>query len=147
MGIQDSTKQDLLIHALEEDGIELIDKGNHYKLLCPFHDDNNPSCVIYKDSEYYQCYACGEKGDVFNYLWHARKMNYTEAVKYFNLSHTKRKEIKRKPTLIEQIVLEERSGVNVKEKYGATLINHLLMEELKRLAYAEDQDKNENRTT
>jgi DNA primase len=127
-------KQQLLIHVLEEDGIELIDKGNHYKLLCPFHDDNNPSCVVYKDSEYYQCYACGEKGDVFNYLWHARKMSYKQALQRYGVGHQIRAVIKRQPSLIEHIVSEEGQGVNVIAKYGASLINTLLIQELKELS-------------
>jgi DNA primase len=138
MDTDTTRKQELLILALEEDGIELIDKGNHYKLLCPFHDDNNPSCVIYKDSEYYQCYACGEKGDVYNYLWHARKMSYKNALKHYNMAHSIRTVIKRQPSLIEHIVSEERQGVNVIAKYGAELINLLLIQELKELSDGKD---------
>jgi DNA polymerase I-like protein with 3'-5' exonuclease and polymerase domains len=33
------------------------------KVLCPFHDDHNPSLQIYSDGHYH-CYACGAHGDV-----------------------------------------------------------------------------------
>jgi len=132
-------KQQLLMQVMEEDGIELMDRGNHYKLLCPFHEDKNPSCVIYKDSEYYLCYACGAKGDVFNYLWHARKMGYSMAVKHYGLTHTDRVVIRRRPSLIEHIVQEEQGGVNVIAKYGTPMINTLLIQELMRLSDGKDK--------
>jgi len=136
---QDSIrKQELLILAMEEDGIELVEQGNHYKCICPFHDDTNPSMVIFKDTHYYKCYACGVKGDVYDYLWHVRKMGYKEALKHFNMSHYVRQTIKRKPVLIEQIVAEEKTGIDVVKKYSAEFINHLLLQELERLANAKD---------
>lgn len=36
------------------------------KVLCPFHDDRNPSCHIYPAG--YKCYACGARGDVITWL-------------------------------------------------------------------------------
>ena len=136
-------KHELLIRALEEDGIELIDSGRHYSLLCPFHDDNNPSCVVYKDGFKYLCYACGATGDVYDYLWHARKMSYKHALKHYNMEHYVRAVIKRTPSVIETIVSEEGQGVDVIAKYGNELINILLLQELEELANGKDkvQDK------
>jgi DNA polymerase I len=41
--------------------------GNGYdsssKIVCPFHDDHNPSLQIYSDGHYH-CYACGAHGNV-----------------------------------------------------------------------------------
>lgn len=31
-----------------------------YKILCPFHKESTPSCVVYEDS--FKCYACGAYG-------------------------------------------------------------------------------------
>jgi DNA primase len=134
----DSIKQEKLLAVMEEDGIDLIEQSNHWKCVCPFHDDTNPSMVIFKDTHYYKCYACGVRGDVYDYLWHQKKMGYNRAVEYLNINHRKEKVIKRKPTLIEQIVLEEKEGVDVISKYGEKLINHLLIQELERLANGKD---------
>ena len=47
--------------AAEHYGIEVNRYG---KALCPFHDDQHPSMVVYDD--HYHCFACGEHGDVID---------------------------------------------------------------------------------
>lgn len=135
----DSIKQAKLIAVMEEDGIDVMEQANHWKCVCPFHDDTNPSLVIFKDTHYYKCYACGEKGDVYDYLWKQRGMGYSRAVEYLNINHVKKQVIKRMPSLIEQIVLEEKGGVDVVAKYGKHMIDHLLMRELMELANGKDK--------
>ena len=45
--------------------IELIPIGeNKFKTLCPFHDDENPSCVIDVDKSAFLCNSCGAKGNL-----------------------------------------------------------------------------------
>ncbi|GHU98488.1 hypothetical protein FACS189483_06570 [Spirochaetia bacterium] len=33
-------------------------------ILCPFHEDNSPSCVVYDD--HFHCFACGAHGDIYD---------------------------------------------------------------------------------
>ncbi len=33
------------------------------RILCPFHEESTPSCVIYPD-ETFKCYGCGENGNI-----------------------------------------------------------------------------------
>lgn len=47
--------------AAEHYGIEVNRYG---KALCPFHNDQHPSMVVYDD--HYHCFACGEHGDVID---------------------------------------------------------------------------------
>jgi putative DNA primase/helicase len=35
--------------------------------LCPFHDDHNPSLSINLETGYFHCFACGQKGSVFDF--------------------------------------------------------------------------------
>ena len=49
------------------------------KALCPFHDDHNPSMGI-KNNRYH-CFACGEKGDVIEFVMKRECLNFVEAVK------------------------------------------------------------------
>ncbi len=49
--------------AAERYGVEV----NHYGMaLCPFHNDRNPS--LYVADDHYYCFACGEHGDVIDFV-------------------------------------------------------------------------------
>ena len=40
---------------------------NHYGMaLCPFHNDRHPS--LYVADDHYYCFACGEHGDVIDFV-------------------------------------------------------------------------------
>lgn len=41
--------------------------GDNGLALCPFHDDKNPSFSVNMLNGYYNCFACGAKGDLFRY--------------------------------------------------------------------------------
>jgi DNA polymerase len=51
------------------------------KVSCPFHDDPNPSCVIYAD--HYYCHGCGERGDRLAWLTEVEGMTRAEAIQAF----------------------------------------------------------------
>lgn len=42
--------------------IELKHRGRTYVGLCPFHEDRNPSFVVFPDN-HWKCFGCGESGD------------------------------------------------------------------------------------
>ena len=49
--------------AAEQYGVEV----NHYGMaLCPFHNDRHPS--LYVADDHYYCFACGEHGDVIDFV-------------------------------------------------------------------------------
>ena len=49
--------------AAEQYGVEV----NHYSMaLCPFHNDWHPS--LYVADDHYYCFACGEHGDVIDFV-------------------------------------------------------------------------------
>ena len=43
-----------------------IDVNRYGKALCPFHNDRNPS--LYVADDHYHCFACGEHGDVIDFV-------------------------------------------------------------------------------
>ena len=51
-----------MIEAAEYYGVE-VKRG---KALCPFHDDRHPSMLVADD--HYHCFACGEHGDVIDFV-------------------------------------------------------------------------------
>ena len=43
-----------------------IDVNRYGKALCPFHNDRHPS--LYVTDDHYHCFACGEHGDVIDFV-------------------------------------------------------------------------------
>jgi DNA primase len=54
--------------------------GAVYKGLCPFHEENSPSFVVYPNTGRYKCFGCGESGDAVNFLMEHKGMTFPEAI-------------------------------------------------------------------
>lgn len=54
--------------------------GKNWRGLCPFHDDKNPSFNVSPDIGYYRCWACGERGDVFDWVMKTQNLTFREAL-------------------------------------------------------------------
>ena len=39
-----------------------------WKGLCPFHAEKTPSFHVHEQRQFFHCFGCGEKGDVFHFL-------------------------------------------------------------------------------
>lgn len=51
--------------VLQRIGVEYFESGEkRFMIRCPFHDDTNPSCGVWKDSGYFKCFSgsCGAEG-------------------------------------------------------------------------------------
>lgn len=60
-----------------ETGIEV---NRHNKAVCPFHPDKHPSLSIKGDR--FRCFACGEAGDVFDFVQKLYNMTPKESLAY-----------------------------------------------------------------
>jgi len=38
------------------------------KICCPFHDDTNPSCGLNTKKRVFNCFSCGEKGNILDFV-------------------------------------------------------------------------------
>lgn len=66
--------------------LELRKYGNKYKAVCPFHKENEPSLVIYEDTNSFYCFGCGQYGNAINLIQKIENSNgnnisYQDAVK------------------------------------------------------------------
>ena len=62
------------------DGLGL--KENRSKLvLCPLHNDKNPSMSWFEDGLMWRCHACGDNIDIYRYYTDFEQLDFTEAVK------------------------------------------------------------------
>src|SRR5687767_3083049 len=59
--------------------------------LCPFHGDSTPSASVSTKFNYFQCRACGMKGDVIGLIMRKEEVPFVEAKrraeKFFDGSH------------------------------------------------------------
>lgn len=66
-------KSSLHIEEVVGNYVSLQPKGNKYIGLCPFHADRHPSLLVNPATQAYACFACGQHGDVFEFV---RKMEH-----------------------------------------------------------------------
>src|ERR1700683_3535793 len=62
-------------------GPRLRKYGNRYSGLCPFHNEKTPSFSIYADHQFYKCFGCDARGDVFNFVMTIEGLTFWEALK------------------------------------------------------------------
>ena len=61
--------------------VKLEKKGNDYKGLCPFHNDNNPSFSVSPNKKVYKCFSCNEAGNVVKFIQKIKNVSFLEAIK------------------------------------------------------------------
>ncbi len=70
------------IVAVIGEHIPLKRAGKDYRALCPFHEEKTPSFYVVPSKGFYNCFGCGESGDVFSFVMKRVGLDFTEAVKY-----------------------------------------------------------------
>src|SRR5512135_1987098 len=61
--------------------IPLKKAGKDYRALCPFHQEKTPSFYVIPRKQFYNCFGCGESGDVFTFLMKRLGLEFIDAVK------------------------------------------------------------------
>lgn len=54
--------------------------GGNQLALCPFHDDKNPSLVIYPAGKGFHCFSCGAHGDTIDLVMKVNDTDFVSAV-------------------------------------------------------------------
>jgi len=57
--------------------------GGRWTALCPFHNEDTPSFVIYPDNSWW-CFGCNKGGDSINFIQELRSCNFKEALQTIN---------------------------------------------------------------
>lgn len=105
-----------------------IDVNRYSKALCPFHNDRHPS--LYAADDHYYCFACGEHGDVIDFVGKLFQLSpYDAAWKLmadFHLSPDKPPSVaalhaKRIRTEAQQLMENERLCFSVLSDYARVL--------------------------
>ncbi len=80
MSVIDEIKARIDIVELIGEYVPLQKAGRNYKALCPFHTETQPSFVVYPTGSW-RCYgACGEGGDVIEFVRRAEHVDFRGAL-------------------------------------------------------------------
>src|SRR3972149_3969835 len=61
--------------------VTLKRSGSNHSGLCPFHQEKTPSFSVHATRQFYYCFGCGAKGDVFRFVMEMEKVPFPEAVR------------------------------------------------------------------
>ena len=62
--------------------LKLKREGREYVCLCPFHQERTPSFKINDAKGLFYCFGCGVGGDIFDFVQHYDKCDFTTACEY-----------------------------------------------------------------
>lgn len=77
----DNIKERLGVVELVGSYIKLDKAGNNWKGKCPFHHEKTPSFFVSPDKNYYYCFGCGAKGDIFSFVQAFEGLDFRGALK------------------------------------------------------------------
>ncbi|EOF5965433.1 CHC2 zinc finger domain-containing protein [Salmonella enterica] len=69
-----------LVAVVRSQGRQMFKKGKDFTVLCPFHDEKTPSCVISPEKNLYHCFGCDAGGSVLDWVMHTEKLSLRKAV-------------------------------------------------------------------
>jgi DNA primase len=77
-----TVKQQADIVRIIGDYVKLKKAGaQNYAGLCPFHGEKTPSFSVHTTRQYYYCFGCHEKGDVFSFVQKIENITFPESVR------------------------------------------------------------------
>ena len=71
-----------IVTLFESFGVKLAKKGKSHVGKCPWHDDANPSLSVDRAKSVYNCFGCGESGDIFTLTEKMKGFDFKEALSY-----------------------------------------------------------------
>lgn len=77
-----TVKQQADIVRIVGDYVKLRKSGaQNFSGLCPFHKEKSPSFSVHAAKQFYYCFGCHEKGDVFSFVQKVENITFPEAVR------------------------------------------------------------------
>lgn len=96
----------------------LFEDQSSYKIICPFHDDINPSMVVNLEENNFYCFGCNVSGDAFKFtrLINKEKDDLQAYIKYYNILKS-RKRIKLKNKTVIKHTDNKQALIEAKDYY------------------------------
>lgn len=76
----DDLKRQANIVRIVQDYVQLKKKGTNWMACCPFHNEKTPSFTV-SPKGFFNCFGCGKKGSVFNFVMEHENVTFPEAIK------------------------------------------------------------------
>lgn len=73
-------RQNVCLVELAREYCDLIETGNRFVAVCPWHDDDRPSLTICPHRNTWVCWVCNIRGDVLDFFAKFNKVEYQTAV-------------------------------------------------------------------
>lgn len=70
--------------VIEASGVDLKRQGKRHVGCCPFHEDRNPSFVVFQNRFY--CFGCHEHGDAIDYVMKKYGVDFRESLKHLGVN-------------------------------------------------------------
>jgi DNA primase len=67
--------------------LRLQPSGDGFTGLCPFHQDHNPSFVVFPKTGTFRCFGCGRHGDVITFVREIEGLGFGEALQRLEYLH------------------------------------------------------------
>jgi len=71
-----------IVELFHHFGVALTKKGKSYMAQCPWHKDANPSLSVDREKGVYNCFGCGESGDIFTLTEKMRGCDFKGALTF-----------------------------------------------------------------
>ncbi|MBE5223386.1 toprim domain-containing protein [Pectobacterium sp. A113-S21-F16] len=68
-----------LVEVVRGQGRKVVKHGKDFVVLCPFHQEKTPSCVISPEKNLYHCFGCGAGGSVLDWVMKTEGMSLHRA--------------------------------------------------------------------
>jgi DNA primase len=81
MEFKEQLRAQVDIVRVASDYVRLRRAGKSYSGLCPFHNEKTPSFSISQEHQYFRCFGCDAKGDVFTFVQLIEGLTFWEALK------------------------------------------------------------------
>lgn len=73
-------KQQTPIADVVSRSVRLRPSGASWRGRCPFHDDHDPSLMVYPDAGTFRCFGCGRHGDVIDFIMAVERISFLLAL-------------------------------------------------------------------
>jgi len=80
-GLKELVRTRTDIVGLISDSLTLVPRGPNFAALCPFHDDHNPSMMVYPDRQSFRCWSCNTGGDAYTWVMKRENVGFVDALK------------------------------------------------------------------
>ena len=81
MEFKEQLRAQVDIVRVASDYVRLRRIGKRYSGLCPFHNEKTPSFSINQEHQFFICFGCGVRGDVFKFVEMIEGLTFWEALK------------------------------------------------------------------